>query len=227
MLKKIFTRIVDIDNEKSKVIHFVQQYADKLTPIIDIGCGYGRLMSPIQAMGYPVIGVEKNQTIIDANQRNGLVCMNVTEFEAYTKPVKMMVLSHIIEHFTPTDLMTFLNQCLDKLDKGGYLVIATPLHSPYFYDDFDHVKPYHPTGLQMVFGGKAAQVQYYSPHQLALKDLWFRRSAFFSTLRKSSYLKTPLNYFYYGLDFTMALLFRLSGGMIGRKDGWVGVFRKC
>ena len=51
---------------------------------------------------------------------------------------------------------------LDRLKVGGHLVIATPLMSNNFYDDFDHVRPYQSLGILMVFGGGAAQVQYYA-----------------------------------------------------------------
>lgn len=226
-LKNIYNKITYFESEQNKIIQLVQQFATKETKIVDMGCGYGRLLSPLQDLGYTVKGVEINQAIVEANQQKGLNCVNSAEFEADESPVQMMILSHIIEHFTPADLFAFLNQCLSKLAPNGFLIIATPLYSHYFYDDFDHVKPYHPAGIQMVFGGSEAQVQYYSPYRLSLKDLWFRRSAFFSTLRKTSYLKTPFTRIYQMLDFFMALLYRLSGGWIGRKDGWVGVFQKC
>jgi predicted SAM-dependent methyltransferase len=60
-------------------------------------------------------------------------------------------MSHVIEHFSPKDLIPFLDDYLDRLKVGGRLVIAIPLLTPYFYDDFDHVKPYHPMGILMVF----------------------------------------------------------------------------
>ena len=43
--------------------------------------------------------------------------------------------------FPPGELLEFLDRWLDQLEDGGELVVATPLMSVHFYDDFDHVKP--------------------------------------------------------------------------------------
>jgi hypothetical protein len=67
---------------------------------------------------------------------------------------------------------------LDRLKTGGHVIIATPLMSSSFYDDFDHIKPYQPLGINMVFNGRGEQVKYYSRHVLELLDIWFRRSPF-------------------------------------------------
>lgn len=227
LVKNFYRKIMDVDTETNQIINFTRRILDKKNIVMDIGCGYGRILSPLKSAGYQVVGVEKNAHIVDEMSQKGFECIPAEALESWDKPVQMIILSHIIEHFTPTDLFEFLNKCLSKLEKGGYLLIATPLYSSYFYDDFDHIKPYHPAGLQMVFGGNSAQVQYYSPHKMVLKDLWFRRNPLFTTLRKTSYLKTPLTRLAQSMDLLMMILFRLSGGLIGRKDGWVGVFQKC
>ena len=55
-------------------------------------------------------------------------------------------MSHVIEHFAPSDLLVFMDGYIDLLRPGGHLIIATPLMSPYFYDDFDHIKPLSTSG---------------------------------------------------------------------------------
>jgi len=61
-------------------------------------------------------------------------------------------MSHIIEHFAPHDLLPFIDSYLHRLQPGGRLIICTPLLTKNFYNDFDHVKPYQPVGIGMVFG---------------------------------------------------------------------------
>lgn len=227
MLKKIVIKLMQSDHELPKILQFIKQYISKEQTILDIGCGYGRILTPLKSEGYSVLGVEKNSTIVNSLTEQGIDCIQEKDFKSFNKPVRMIILSHIIEHFTPPELFKFLNQCLDKLDNGGYLVIATPLYSQYFYDDFDHVKPYHPAGIQMVFGGNNAQVQYYSPHRLELKSLWFRKSPLFNTLRQSKYLNTPCRRLLQGMDLCILLLYKITFKLVSRKDGWIGVFQKC
>jgi hypothetical protein len=115
---------------------------------------------------------------------------------------------------------------LDRLKPGGRLVIATPLMSEYFYDDFDHIRPYQPVGIQMVFGERAAQVQYYSRNKLALRDLWFRRSPKRISHARARYLPTRTYWALFALDLLASAAFLLSGRLFGTTNGWVGVFEK-
>lgn len=226
MLKTWYKKILSKDYEQEKLIQLVQKFASAQTKVLDIGCGYGRYLIPLKQLGYDVLGVEQNSQIVEANKSKGLNCITVDAFKETTSKFDMLICSHIIEHFNPQDLFVFLDFYLSKLNPGGYIIFATPLYTDYFYDDFDHVKPYHPLGLQMVFGGNKAQVQYYSEHKLDLRDIWFRKSPYFSTFHRAKYitsLKTRMIQLY---DLAMALLFRLTVGFMGRKDGWVGVFQK-
>lgn len=226
MLKKYYQSIINIDNEKPKLISLVQKYSNSKSKILDVGCGYGRFLSPLAKLGYDILGVEQNADIVKANTHNGLSCISVEAFNEHTTQYDTIICSHIIEHFTPKDLLAFLNFYLSKLKKGGHLIIATPLHSNYFYDDFDHVKPYHPEGLQMVFGQAQAQVQYYSPYQLQLRDIWYRKSPVMTSFHKAKLFKTSITRFIQLYELLMVILYRASFGLVSKKDGWIGVFEK-
>ncbi len=226
MLKNLYNKFVLPDDETPKVLAFVKKFSPQGERILDVGCGYGRYLKPLSEMGYKVVGVEQNQDIVRKNQQAGLACISVDAFQADPAEYHCIIMSHIIEHFTPTDLLAFMNFYLSKLKKGGYLIIATPLYSDYFYDDFDHVKPYQPLGLQMVFGGNEAQVQYYSAHQLQLRDLWFRKAPRLSRFHRAKYIKSLKTKWLQLYDLAMAILFKISLKAIARKDGWVGVYQK-
>ena len=226
MLKEWYQKIINPDYEQEKLLNFVHQFIQPKAKIVDIGCGYGRYLIPLKQAGYDVVGIEQNQHIVQHNVAQGLNCLTPDDFKQDNRKFDAIICSHIIEHFTPNDLFVFLNEHLAKLKENGYLFIATPLYSDHFYDDFDHVKPYHPLGLQMVFGKQKAQVQYYSNHHLTLQDIWFRKSPYFVSFHRAKYFKSCLSRSLQCYDLLLAILYRASGGWLGKKDGWVGVFQK-
>lgn len=222
----LLSAITEIRNEDENLLKFIRSL--DLSPdqkILDIGCGYGGKVKFLRSHGFSVVGVDINRVIIEANVREGIACMSADAFRNTNDSYSVLIMSHILEHFQPADLLKFMDMYLDRLQTGGYLIITTPLSSPYFYEDFDHVKPYHPTGINMVFCGKGAQVQYYARNKLKLIDLWFRRGphkiVFSPGLYLPKYRRFPMiaNIFF-------AVLFRLSLGIIGRTDGWMGLYKK-
>jgi len=194
--------------------------------VLEIGCGYGCYLRPLGERGIDALGIDVNPEIVRKNRNAGLKSMLPEEFQASRQRARVMLMSHVIEHFPPRELVQFLDRWLDQLEDGGELVVATPLMSPHFYDDFDHVKPYHPEGLKMVFGGGGAQVQYWSHHRLELVDLVFRRSPWRATLSRAIYRGGPKAWPLYLANVLALAAFRLTFGLLGRKTGWIGRFRK-
>ena len=226
-LGKAYRTLIAGDHEGSSVVDMVQAaLRGNAGQVVDVGCGYGRYLRLLAAQGIEVLGVEVNAAIVEKNNAAGLRCMTPEQFDTSGKRAKVLLMAHLIEHFAPRDLLAFMDRWLERLEPGGELVIATPLETPHFYDDFDHVKPYHPEGLQMVFGGAEAQVQYWSKHHLELVDVVFRRSPWRATLTRALYRGGPGAWPWYLANALAAVAFRLSFGLLGRKTGWIGRFRK-
>jgi SAM-dependent methyltransferase len=223
----LIEKCAQVDGETQQVMRFVFAAAKTHgSRVLDVGCGYGRFLRPMIAAGLQVAGVDVNPAIVSANRAAGLNCMTAKEFETSNDLYDVILMAHIIEHLTPRELVNFMDAYLDRLKPGGQLVIVTPLMSDYFYEDFDHIKPYLPTGILMVFGERAAQVQYYARNRMELRDIWFRRSPFRISHARGRYQRTPVRYCLLVLDLMSAAIFLLSGRLIGRADGWVGVFEK-
>lgn len=226
--KRLNQYLLQYDFESLKFMEFVSaSIADRDARILDVGCGYGRYLKLLTDKGLNVVGVEENESIVKHNQSAGLNCVTVKEFTETDDQFDLIIMSHIIEHFPPCELKDFLDSYLDRLKVGGNLIIATPLMSSYFYDDFDHIKPYQPVGIMMVFGEGDAQVQYYARNKLELKDIWFRKSFYRLSYIRGKYISgnfvsRVLQFFH----FCSALISCLSRGSIGKVDGWVGVFEK-
>lgn len=229
MFRQLFEKITNVDEETEQLLKFVGALTEQqggAVRIVDVACGYGRTLKRLQERGLEALGVEVNEDIVAKNKERGLRCVNPTEFEKMSGTYDIVVMSHIVEHFPPRELKEFIDSYLDYLRPGGHLIVATPLLSDYFFDDFDHVKPYSPAGLLMVFGEQSAQVQYRSRHVLELQDLWFRRSYFRFVLNRGRYLKSWSTKATQAAHLVSALVFLASCRIIGRKDGWMGVFRK-
>jgi len=226
LLKQLHRRALDQDGESDKLLSLMQAAgAAAGARILDVGCGFGRNMRSLVAAGLIVTGVEVNPDIVAANRSDGLDCLSVDEFERTTGKYDVILMAHVIEHFAPADLLVFMDGYLDRLRPGGRLVIATPLMSNYFYDDFDHVKPYQPAGILMVFGSNA-QVQYYSRNKLALRDLIYRRSPLRISHARSRFIRSPWRFALMASDVVSGAAFLASRRLIGKTDGWIGVFEK-
>ena len=226
-LQRAYWGLVMLDNETPQVMDMIARALDGAKgPVLDVGCGYGRYLRPLGERGIDALGVDVNPEIVRRNRSAGLKSMLPEEFEPSRQRVRVMLMSHVIEHFAPRDLLEFLDRWLDHLEEGGQLVVATPVMSVHFYDDFDHVKPYHPDGLKMVFGGGEAQVQYWSRHRLELVEVVFRRSPWRATLSQAIYRGGPVAWPLYLANVLAVVAFRLSFGLLGRKTGWIGRFRK-
>jgi SAM-dependent methyltransferase len=225
-LKRTFNAAIALDWEQRRVVAYVSNGLGAGGKVLDVACGYGRNLKALLQQGINAVGVEVSPEIVKTAVANGLPCKTVKEFEGDAEIYDVLLMSHIVEHFPPRELLDFMDGYLDRLRVGGHLVIATPLMSNNFYDDFDHVRPYQPLGIVMAFGGGAAQVQYYARNRLALRDVWFRRGPWRINYCRARHVFGPATRVLQVIDLLSVLIFRLSFGILGRTDGWVGRFEK-
>ena len=64
--------------------------------------------------------------------------------------------SHVVEHLSYNECYAFIKDVDRILKPGGTLVLSTPTLYPDFYNDFSHIKPYHPAVFMkyLVYGVK-------------------------------------------------------------------------
>jgi SAM-dependent methyltransferase len=220
-------------HEETLIRRFFRQLP--LTPehkVLDVACGYGRKMAWLREEGLTVEGVDINPDLVAATRDQGFHCMTLDDFEATDERYDAMLMAHIVEHFTPPDLLVFLDGYLDRLKVGGYLLISTPLDWANFYADFDHTKTYHPKAFLSVFSLPQSQVQYHSNNRLRLIDLGLRRypknvpdyEDLYSTFYRAGLLWTLRSH---GMRRFWRALYKITGGVFGAQTtGWVGLFEK-
>ncbi len=227
LLDSLHDKIQNLDGETQQVMRLVSAAcAASGGRVLDVGCGHGRMLALLHAAGFEATGVEINPKIVASVRKAGLRCLSLDELNRSDDQYDVLLMAHIIEHFSPDDLLRFMDAYLDRLKPGGRLVIATPLMTEYFYDDFDHIRPYQPSGIQMVFGEGTPQVQYSSRNKLTLQELWFRRSPKRISYARARYLPTRGSWALLALDFLASAAFLLSARLFGTVNGWVGVFEK-
>jgi SAM-dependent methyltransferase len=217
-------RIPEYRDEAREITNLLA-VADRSSRVLDVGCGTGRNLELLRTLGFTrVRGVDRNRALVAQNRARGFDCVTVEDLESDSTQYDLLVMSHIIEHFDHEELLTFLESYLKRLRTGGRLLIVTPLPSQAFYNDFDHTRPYLPIGLKMVFGDDLAQVQFQSKDVLSLEDLRFYSDQFRLHFYRRLFLQhaNPLPLW---VNRVLKLLFVLSRGAIGRRVGWMGLYR--
>jgi len=188
--------------------------------LCDIGSGKGRGLKLFSDMGYSVTGVEINPSFIQVAKEHGFNCVSPDDFFKENKTYDVLAMLHIIEHFTPEKLKDFMDSYLDRLSMGGILILATPMPVRTFYYDFDHVRPYLPLGIEMVFGGTDAQVQYCSRNKIKRIGLCYTRGPY------TGYSLLTNNLLSIIIAIVGLILYALSFGIIGYRSQWVASYRK-
>lgn len=218
-------KLLKINNEQKTLHSFLNKFVKKDCRILDVGCGYGRNIKFLQKLGYKVTGVEVNNNVVENMKSQGYNVFNVKEFKETNQSYDVILMSHFIEHFQPDELLDVLKNYLNYLVDGGVLIISTPYFTKDFYVDFDHVKPYHPSGIEAVFSANQKQVQFSEQQVIRIIDFRFVTSLLKLTYTRSVILG-KISYFEMGINIVMGILYLISFGYISKKVGWIGAFKK-
>jgi len=120
---------------------------DRAAPIVDVACGYGRLLRYFARRGYTnVRGVDisPEQVAIARTIAPDVELGNVvTYLEQHRGEFALVTAMDIVEHFSKDEVLAFLDACHGALRPGGAVIIQTPnADSPWSsttrYGDFTH-----------------------------------------------------------------------------------------
>lgn len=202
-LAKQYYKHVDI---RSKEYRELLDVFDGCKRILDIACGIGDF-----AVNDPkrITGVDHNKDSLVIAKKRGC---SVKYGDALDLPFKDSTFdgifcAHLIEHFNPTDAMRLLSEMNRVLQKGGLLLIQTPLLHKGFYNDFTHHKPYAPEAI-MHYLSDTKQTNLGKIGNYDVVSLQYRYAEFFTPFLEPS-RRPPGLYktFLIGLKVTSLLLY--------------------
>lgn len=199
--------------------------ADKSCSVLDVGCGYGRHLRLVEQMGLTGLGVDINPSVVELNNASGLKCVTADQFKSSDEMFNVILMSHLIEHFRPEELLPFMDGYLKRLKTGGHLIIATPLMWGHFYDDFDHVRPYPPCAIDWMYCVDKPRTQYCSEFVLETAAIQVRKVPYTLPLGYDIYLGQNYPSIQQFFVAAMEFIFKISFGVLGQANGWVGLYR--
>ena len=129
-------------------------------PIIDVGCGRGELLEMLRDDGFQAIGVDSNDTQLEAARRHGGAVVHADAFDHLRALEDNSVLAiagiHVIEHIPFPDMMRLMHEVARVLKSGGVAVFETPnprnliVGATTFHLDPTHVRPLPPEVMEIV-----------------------------------------------------------------------------
>ena len=134
---KIFDRPVWLSYTKNDIIKKSRIILDKLDIreddyILDIGVGNGMFLEPFYAVTKNIFGIDKiKQNIKQCRERfPSIPSDNFTWGDAIQylwsnyKKYNVIIMSGVLGYFTPKDQINLIQDCIERLQPGGYLVIS-------------------------------------------------------------------------------------------------------
>lgn len=120
--------------------------------VLDIGCGMGFAMLAFRKFGYrTVLGVDIDQSQIDACRELGLDAEKISDLAAYlkrnSKRFGLITLFDVLEHIPPNKQIATLSDIYEALAPGGRLLVKVPNASSivaarWQFIDFTHFTSY-------------------------------------------------------------------------------------
>jgi 2-polyprenyl-3-methyl-5-hydroxy-6-metoxy-1,4-benzoquinol methylase len=131
---------------------------DRTAPILELGCGSGRLLAFLESEGFEnVLGVDVSREQVELASGQGLTAVqaDVTGFLSRGHKYQAILAFDLLEHFTKDELLPLLTAVYDSLESKGVLVFQTPNGQGLFpnqvvYGDLTHMTIFNPGSLEQI-----------------------------------------------------------------------------
>lgn len=217
--------------EKRLKYLFRSQFNDK--SLLDIGCGQGRNLELLRPYCSKISGIDINPEQIQALKNKGFDVFLPNELP--DEKYDILLMSHVVEHLSTTDLIRFIENYLPLLKEDGHLIILTPMPGIRFWHDYTHVRPYTPQSFGMLFGIINAPAEFSIKIKMQLDDIYFfkdswrirnNRSYFRFPNKKTNIATSIPQKLIAFLNILGAGLHIISNGYFGTLVSWMGIYKK-
>jgi SAM-dependent methyltransferase len=103
--------------------------------VLDIGCGIGRNLLHLNGQG---VGIDHNLQSVEFARAQGLIAFTPEEFQASEfnsdERFDSLLLAHVAEHMTQSEVVELLGSYLHPLKSGGKLIMISPQEAGYRSD---------------------------------------------------------------------------------------------
>lgn len=135
---------------KKKVITDALRFTDSST-FLEVGCGAGDLLIALDSEGYSGMGIDLSAdavAIAEGHNLSGRIKVKQISLESVDEQFDAVIASEVLEHWE--DDAGFLNQLVERITPGGWLLLTVPAHMDRWgaNDDFcGHVRRYERSEL--------------------------------------------------------------------------------
>ena len=129
--------------------------------LVDLGCGYGRLLFGLKSLGYTnCLGIDGSESQLEVGRQLGLEPLILSDIETFLRKTAdqsfdVVTAIDVFEHLKRSELIETLDQILRILRPNGRLVLHVPNAEGIFgnrirYDDLTHETAFTKTSLRQV-----------------------------------------------------------------------------
>lgn len=125
--------------------------------VLDVGCGRGELVGMLREAGVDATGIDMDPDFVALANERGLPVIHgdgIAHVAGLPEgSLDGIMVSHVVEHLEPADLLRLIHGAIEALAPGGVLIMETPnpeslvAGSVNFHRDLTHRRPIHPDTL--------------------------------------------------------------------------------
>ena len=110
LLRSVYQCVLHLDGESGQILRMLGMAGNASgLRVLDVGCGYGRMLRLMSEAGFDAAGVEINPDIVEENRKAGLRCWTPEDLEQSMEQFDAILMAHVIEHFSPAELLKFMD----------------------------------------------------------------------------------------------------------------------
>lgn len=128
-------QIVDDATDSHALAEVVRGLVEDRGSVLDVGCGFGSLVTELLQRGYDAHGVDISATVIEkarlrldrlGHRVDRVQCLDFLHAPGAYRDLDCVVATHVLEHIHPDETVDFLMRCHEAVREGGLVFIVVP-----------------------------------------------------------------------------------------------------